>query len=408
MKKFVLILAIVLLNLLLSAEYQPATFSEIKAKAEAGEALSQAKLADLYIRGTDEVVRNIEKAIPLLQKSYAQNHPFAAYYLGYLALTGVELEKNYTQYFEEAFSGISQMAENNDPEAMLKLSSFYRYGWATDPDPVKADEFLQKAAAAGVPRAIYILGNSYLTGQMTEVNYEKSYQLLSQISETNQEAKYQIANMIFAGLGTKQDQEKGLQMIWEVQAPNLKAVQTTVEGDFLIPNLPPPTYSLAIDEGSCGENVVWTIRQKLKKPISQYEINVAGGMPGRGLHSDEMLVAMNKLQIPYKEISDQFEDQAEDLLSQKYHDFLYEKVIPQVLAENPVMIGVKVYPNRFPQWPYDHFVLLVGYNKNTDELIFNDFNNRRRMPAAKLLNQEPGYSFVNQFNIVFAVVFPEL
>jgi len=73
-----------------------------------------------------------------------------------------------------------------------------------------------------------------------------------------------------------------------------------------------------------------------------------------------------------------------------------------------VMIGVKVYPTQFPQWPYDHFVLVVGYNQSSNELIFNDFNSRRRMPAAKLLNEDPGYSFLNPFNIVFAVVFEDL
>jgi len=72
------------------------------------------------------------------------------------------------------------------------------------------------------------------------------------------------------------------------------------------------------------------------------------------------------------------------------------------------MIGVKVYPTQFPQWAYDHFILLVGYNRESDELLFNDFNNRRRIPAATLLNEDPGYSFINPFNIVFAVVFTGL
>jgi len=157
MKKIIVLVIIVPLCNLVFAEYQEESLHTIRSKAEAGEARYQAKLGELYIRGTDGLSPNIEKAFPLLQKSYRQQHPFAAYMLGYLALTGVPLEKGYPEYFEEVFSGLQKMLENGDPEAMLKLSAFYRYGWATAPDPVKANELLQEAADAGVPRTIYIL-----------------------------------------------------------------------------------------------------------------------------------------------------------------------------------------------------------------------------------------------------------
>ncbi len=53
----------------------------------------------------------------------------------------------------------------------------------------------------------------------------------------------------------------------------------------------------------------------------------------------------------------------------------------------------------------DHFILLVGYNEDTNELIFNDFNKRKRMDAEDLLQKREGYSIVNKSGYLNAVIF---
>jgi len=67
-----------------------------------------------------------------------------------------------------------------------------------------------------------------------------------------------------------------------------------------------------------------------------------------------------------------------------------------------MIIGVKSYPTQNSQWFVDHFVLVVGYNERTDELIFNDFNKRKRISVKKLMDSSPGYSFVSDHNMVLA------
>jgi hypothetical protein len=76
------------------------------------------------------------------------------------------------------------------------------------------------------------------------------------------------------------------------------------------------------------------------------------------------------------------------IVEQGYHDFLYKQVIATVKNGNPVMIGVKNNPDMNINWTWDHALLVVGYNEITDELIYNDFNNRKRMPAGQLITKD--------------------
>ena len=72
---------------------------------------------------------------------------------------------------------------------------------------------------------------------------------------------------------------------------------------------------------------------------------------------------------------------------------------------NPVMIGVKNNPDMNINWTWDHALLVVGYNEITDELIYNDFNNRKRMPAGQLITKDGRYTFINHRNLVYAIEF---
>jgi len=139
--------------------------------------------------------------------------------------------------------------------------------------------------------------------------------------------------------------------------------------------------------------------------ITQIEINKAGGFPGRGLHFDELFVAMDELELNYIDLSRELPSVDSVILEQGYSDFLYDEVIKNVLSGNPILLGVKVYPTQFDAWACDHFILIVGYNESTDELIYNDFSNRNRISAEKLLNEEEGYSLINSFNFVIAIEF---
>jgi len=143
---------------------------------------------------------------------------------------------------------------------------------------------------------------------------------------------------------------------------------------------------------------------------AQLEINMDGGSPGRGLHANELRKPLDKYHIQYTDDMNKsyftyvvsFFNPANLFSShaKKYRDFLYDVVIEKINQGNPIILGVKIYPDKHYFWDCDHFILLVGYNEKTNELIFNDFNARKRIHADKLLDKTDGYSLINRYNFL--------
>ena len=169
--------------------------------------------------------------------------------------------------------------------------------------------------------------------------------------------------------------------------------------DYIIPNTNPPENYFEIEEGSCGEACLFTVFKIQEKAVSQKEINVSGGNPGRGLHGSELFLALNNNDIKYKNIS--------LTIIRDYSEYLNKVIIPAILNDNPVLLGVKIYPDEHPEWSSDHFILLIGYNSITDEIIYNSNDERDRIPARKLLNKKRGYSIVDKYKDIFAIQFAD-
>jgi hypothetical protein len=130
--------------------------------------------------------------------------------------------------------------------------------------------------------------------------------------------------------------------------------------------------------------------------ISQKEINKLAKAPGRGIYSKEVLPVLKKLKIPHKEISTIVSD---------YTSFIHKIIITKLKNGTPIFLGVKVYPDESPNWAVDHFILVVGYNELTEELIVNSDNARERVKFSKLLNTENGLSLVHKSRYVYAIEF---
>ena len=180
----------------------------------------------------------------------------------------------------------------------------------------------------------------------------------------------------------------------------LKMFRPVQPGDIVIPDMQPPLEHLSIEEGSCGEACLSTVFQAHGLKLPQLLLNRAGGNPGRGLHTNELFDALNKYGIKH---TARFQSGVKD-----YGKYLQDNVIDPVTSGNPVLLGVKIYPDKFPQWSCDHFILIVGYNPGTQELIFNDFGARKRIAITKLIDTTDGYSVVNTRARPFAVEFPEV
>lgn len=165
-------------------------------------------------------------------------------------------------------------------------------------------------------------------------------------------------------------------------------------GDFLIEGFEPPKEYWEVNGGSCGEACLFSIAEFFKLSVSQKKINQLANSPGRGIYSNEVLAVLKKLKIPYINLTRKVDSQ--------------EKFIENILIENlkkkqPIFLGVKIYPDETPKWVCDHFILLVGYNELTKELIYNSDNGRDRISIQKLLNKKNGYSLIHKSYSIFAI-----
>lgn len=161
---------------------------------------------------------------------------------------------------------------------------------------------------------------------------------------------------------------------------------------YIIPNLEPPAYVYEIPEGSCGESVLWTICHYFGKNYTQKEINQIGGDPGRGLYGNELIAVLDTLDIPNNL-----------LIKAETWESTVDMLNDVIISGNPIILGVKIYPDRHPSWYVDHFILVWGTNKYSKYFYYNSFTSTSTVTYEKLSNTEAGYSLVNSYEKLYAV-----
>jgi len=222
-------------------------------------------------------------------------------------------------------------------------------------------------------------------------------------SAENSFAEYALGNVYANADSLNKDIDEAVRLFASSQKVNIEHGCRVEKGDQIIPDLLPPSYYLAIEEGSCLETCLWSVMNSLKKTKTQLEINLSCPDNGLGLHFYETTKVLKNYEIGYTTYWQDVDSSDSLIVSQRYKNFVYDKVVNKVQNGYPVIIGIKSYPTQHPDWSADHALLVVGYNEKTDELIYNDMNKRKRIKVMKLLDTLPGYSFVSDFNSVFAI-----
>lgn len=379
-------------------------------KAEGGNAYYQGVLGAIYRRGERGKI-DLDKALKWLELSATRGDPIGLFNLGLMYQLGQKVDGDTLKakdLFTEAFPKMKKMAESGNPRAQAALGTMYQSGRGVSKDLDETLKWVEESAEQGFPRAISALSRMYFSGLGVGQDYGQAKEWSERLAATGDEnAKYNLGRFYAFGLGAEKDFDKAVEIYKKYEYPNEVYRRWGHEGDCIIPNLLPPKRQLEIEEGSCGEACLWSILNAKGVDITQMEINHEAGFPGRGLHAYELTIPLKKHKIKFFHREKSVETSDSSLTTQRYRDFLYQDVIAKVKEGNPVLIGVKVLPTRFPEWPLDHFILIVGYNETANELIYNDFNHRKRIPAQKLLDEEPGYSFINEYNFVYAIEFTD-
>ena len=176
----------------------------LKKAAEADLTPAEIMLADYLLNRTDEL-RDEKLARTLLEKASAQSNEALVKYAfavenGFGAPPDpAQAYKLYKKGMEKAFS----------PLAATRLANFYYNGsYGVKQDIATAFELYSKAAAAGVPEAIYHLGECYRHGIGAPQDLRKAFELLFQAARRDYPlAQYTVGCCLASGEGTPQDQQ---------------------------------------------------------------------------------------------------------------------------------------------------------------------------------------------------------
>jgi TPR repeat protein len=133
---------------------------ELKTKAEAGDAVSQRRLATAYHKGIG-VAQDDAEAMKWLRKSVDQGNAGAEFDMGTLydeGIGGVSIN------YKEALKWFQKSAAKNYAAAQNAIAVMYAKGTGVPQDYAKAKHWFEKAAVQGQEVAQFNLGAIYLNG----------------------------------------------------------------------------------------------------------------------------------------------------------------------------------------------------------------------------------------------------
>lgn len=200
------------------------SFAELKARAEAGDAQAQYAYAEElgWNMGTPKM------ASPWWRKSAAQSYPYAIianaeYELAQISKhsKSTELETKEKEYFEKSCpkikNAIEQIEKESTAEAFYNLGDVYFDGICVKMDQEKALELYRKAAEMGLGAAQLRLANIF-NGRKGEAEGVK---WLQKASHNNMlKAKVELASLYFRGKGVEKNEQKGIDLVKEVEDSN--------------------------------------------------------------------------------------------------------------------------------------------------------------------------------------------
>jgi len=169
MKKINYILAFTLL--FLSSFAIASDLSDIRAKAEAGNAMQQSLLGVMYYVGQG-VERDHEKARHWFTKSAEQGYSDAQFNLGVMYGDSVDATE---EDMKMAAHWFSKSAEQGDPNAQCRLGLMYDSGEGVPEDDEKAVYWFTKSAEQGDSIAQFRLGLMYDMGEGVEQDYVQAH-----------------------------------------------------------------------------------------------------------------------------------------------------------------------------------------------------------------------------------------
>ncbi len=140
--------------------YRGESLAELRAGAQAGDAVAAYKLGQVYLYGLAGTPRNASLAAGNFGIATDQGHPWAQYRLAEMLLNGQGVPRNVQRGTELTFAA----AKSGQAQAAHNLGMAYLQGNGLPRDSGEAARWLTVAAEHGVPEAQYNLGLLYERG----------------------------------------------------------------------------------------------------------------------------------------------------------------------------------------------------------------------------------------------------
>ena len=145
-------------------------------------------------------------------------------------------------------------------------------------------------------------------------------------------------------------------------------------------------------QGWCGENAVQQALLYHGAYFPQKLINQAGKPSHPDLYSGDIPVALRNLQVDFEQWP--------------WKRCAFDKFLAWakggIAKGEPVLAGMKIYPTAHPEWGLDHFVLLVGFEK--DALLVNTtWGKQARLTTKQLLSTNKGLAFKNRYGCYYGI-----
>lgn len=179
----------------------------LQLSANQGFAAAQSKLGWFYLHGIGGVLKNQTEAVRLFQLAASQNDAEGKTNLGICFQEGFYVSIDY----EAAFNLYKEAAEQNFSHAQYRLGYCYRYRIGTEENPQLAIESYQLAADQDDADAQYELGDCYTTGYFVLKDAKKAfyaYQLAANNGHAT--AQYIMGNYLEHGIVVQQDYKLAL------------------------------------------------------------------------------------------------------------------------------------------------------------------------------------------------------
>ncbi len=210
------------------ATYENMSESELRQKAETGDAYAMAVLSDKMWSANRESAH--KEVLELAQKSADMNCAGGKNSLGVLYAIGYCVPQNW----QKAFELYKEAASENYPVALYNIGCYYLSGIVVEKDSIEGLKYLEKSAMQGFPHAqCYLADLYYHGGNVIKKDVDKGIEWFTLAADQGSPiAQYELSKIYYDGEGVTHDYKKAKELCRKAAEQGLPNAKWALENKF--------------------------------------------------------------------------------------------------------------------------------------------------------------------------------